>query len=60
MRFTKNQILNIGLIKITDMVTLNFNGRLGNNLIQYIASLFFAKKYNLDFKSGLFSESKYW
>jgi len=50
MRFTKNQILNIGLIKITDMVTLNFNGRLGNNLIQYIASLFFAKKYNLDFK----------
>lgn len=33
------------------MVTLAFDGRLGNNLFQYVASLFFAKKYNLDFKT---------
>jgi hypothetical protein len=32
------------------MVTLTYDGRLGNNLIQYVTSLFFAKKHNFYFK----------
>lgn len=29
------------------MVTINYGGRLGNNLLQYISAYFFAKKFNL-------------
>lgn len=31
------------------MVTVNYDGRLGNNMIQYSAALFFSKKHNLQF-----------
>jgi hypothetical protein len=42
------------------MVTLKYDGRLGNNLIQYISSLFFAKKFNLNFNLEPNSNSGNW
>ena len=42
------------------MVTLEYNGRLGNSLIQYVTSLFFAKKFNLQFKNPPFCNSDNW
>lgn len=37
------------------MITVNYNGRLGNQIIQYIAASIFAMKFNLhlDFNNGL-------
>jgi hypothetical protein len=42
------------------MVTLTYDGRLGNNLIQYVTSLFFAKKHNFYFKIPPNYESNNW
>jgi hypothetical protein len=35
------------------MVTINYKGRLGNNLFQYIAAYFFAKKFNYSIISNV-------
>lgn len=35
------------------MVTINYKGRLGNNLFQYIAAYFFAKKFNYSMISNV-------
>lgn len=35
------------------MVTIKYNGRLGNNLFQYIAAYFFAKKFNYSIISNV-------
>jgi len=34
------------------MVSIKYDGRLGNNLIQYLAAFFFAKKHNLKLNSS--------
>ena len=48
------------MVLVISMVTLEYNGRLGNSLIQYVTSLFFAKKFNLQFKNPPFCNSDNW
>jgi hypothetical protein len=42
------------------MITLRYDGRLGNNLIQFITALFFAKKHNLHFKTPANYNNNHW
>jgi hypothetical protein len=40
------------------MVSINYDGRLGNNLFQYVAAFIFAKKFNLSLNT-IFIDGKF-